>query len=92
MRLLVALLVAVAAAPAPAADRSRALRTEFQRLRPCPSTGQPRGACPGYQVDHIQALKCGGRDELVNLQWLAVEAHREKTRRDMQGCRSRTAD
>lgn len=72
--------------------RSPSVRAEFQRQHPCPSTGQPRGACPGHQVDHIQALKCGGRDELGNLQWLAVEAHKEKTRRDMRGCRSRTAD
>lgn len=83
------LAIALLAGTAESADRSPALRAEFQRQHPCPSTGQPRGACPGYQVDHIQALKCGGRDELGNLQWLAVEAHKEKTRRDMRGCRNR---
>lgn len=89
MKRCTALLLAVAAFAAQAVDRSWAVRAEFQRHHPCPSTEQPRGACPGYQVDHIQALKCGGRDELGNLQWLAVEAHREKTRRDMRGCRTR---
>lgn len=74
---------------ATAADRSRALRAEFQRLNPCPSTGKPRGACPGYHVDHREALVCGGRDELRNLQWLPVAEHREKTRVEVKLCRSR---
>lgn len=72
---------------AAAADRSRALRAEFQRLHPCPSTGKPRGACPGYHVDHREALVCGGRDELRNLQWLPVAEHREKTRVEVKLCR-----
>lgn len=63
-----------------AAERSRSLRAEFQRQNPCPSTGKPRGPCPGYQVDHREALVCGGKDELKNLQWLAIEPHKEKTR------------
>ena len=29
----------------------------------CPSTGKIHGACPGYVVDRIQALKQGGRDD-----------------------------
>lgn len=72
-----------------AADRSRALRAEFQRLHPCPATGAPRGACHGWQVDHREALVCGGRDELGNLQWLTVQEHREKTRAEVKLCRAR---
>lgn len=72
-----------------AADRSRPLRAEFQRSTPCPSTGKPHGPCPGYQVDHREALICGGRDELANLQWLTVAEHREKTRVEVKLCRSR---
>jgi hypothetical protein len=41
--------------------RSSASRREFQHLQPCPSTGRPAGACPGYVVDHIIPLKRGGR-------------------------------
>lgn len=37
--------------------RSGAVRREFQRLHPCPSTGKPTGACAGYVVDHIIPLK-----------------------------------
>lgn len=73
-----------------AADlRSRVLRAEFQRAHPCPSTSKPRGACPGYEVDHREALICGGRDELQNLQWLPVAEHRAKTRVEVKLCRSR---
>lgn len=82
-------LLVFAAAAAIAAPRSPAVRAEFQRVQPCPATGERRGPCPGWQVDHIQALKCGGRDAPDNMQWLTVEAHREKTRRDMRGCRHR---
>lgn len=69
--------------------RSRALRAEFQRLNPCPATGKPRGACPGYEVDHREALICGGKDEMQNLQWLTVAEHREKTKVEVKLCRSR---
>ena len=73
-----------------AADRSRSLRAEFQRLNPCPATGKPRGPCPGYQVDHREALICGGKDEIGNLQWLPIAEHREKTRVEVKLCRPRT--
>lgn len=69
--------------------RGTAAVREFRRANPCPATGQTRGACPGWQVDHVQALVCGGRDEPANLQWLTAQEHREKTRRDMRGCRAR---
>lgn len=71
--------------------RSRAVRAEFQRTHPCPATGERRGACPGYEVDHKEALICGGRDELQNLQWLPVAEHREKTRVEVKLCRPRRA-
>jgi hypothetical protein len=45
---------------------------------PCPSTGRTSGACPGYVVDHVQALKHGGRDEPSNMQWQTVEAAKAK--------------
>lgn len=72
-------------------SRSRALRADFMRSHPCPSTGATKGACPGYQVDHREALVCGGRDELENLQWLSIEEHRAKTRVEVKLCRARPA-
>lgn len=42
----------------------------FKRAHPCPSTGATSGACPGWAMDHVIPLACGGRDEVSNLQWL----------------------
>lgn len=70
------------------AQRSPAERLAFIRENPCPSTGHRRGACPGWEVDHVQALVCGGQDSRYNMQWLSVADHREKTRKDMRGCRA----
>ena len=72
-----------------AAERSRTLRAEFMKANPCPATGATSGPCPGWQVDHREALVCGGRDELGNLQWLAVAEHRAKTRVEVKLCRAR---
>ncbi len=69
--------------------RSRAARAEFQRLNPCPATQERRGACPGWQVDHITPLKCGGADRPENMQWLTIEQHKEKTRREASFCRGK---
>lgn len=69
-------------------ERSRALRAEFIRMHPCPSTGRTTGACPGYQVDHREALICGGRDVMTNLQWLSIPDHRAKTKVEVKLCRT----
>lgn len=89
MRWAAVALLACASLAAVAGERSRTLRAEFQRLHPCPSTGKAAGACPGWEVDHIEALICGGKDEMRNLQWLTVGAHREKTRVEVKLCRPR---
>ncbi len=53
---------------------------EFKREHPCPSTGQTRGACPGWIVDHHQALCVGGADTAANMRWQTVEAAKAKDR------------
>lgn len=68
-------------------ERSAAEVLAFKRANPCPSTGQRRGACPGYQVDHVQPLCSGGPDTKANMQWLSVVDHRVKTRADNRVCR-----
>jgi hypothetical protein len=53
---------------------------EFHRLHPCPSTGNPTGACPGYVADHIVLLKRGGADTPSNMQWQSVADAKAKDR------------
>lgn len=89
MNVLLFSLAMLCALPGLAQERSRSLRAEFHRLNPCPANGQTTGACPGFQVDHREALVCGGKDELSNLQWLSTEEHKEKTRVEVKLCRRR---
>lgn len=69
--------------------RSSAVVAEFKRQHPCPSNGAKRGTCPGWEVDHIDALCAGGPDTVGNLQWLTKQAHAQKTKRDLMLCRLR---
>ena len=68
-------------------NRSHAARAEFTAANPCPATGKPRGKCPGWEVDHVQPLKCGGPDKPANMQWLTVAEHRAKTKAEAKMCR-----
>ena len=58
--------------------RSKAAKDAFMRAHPCPSTGKTNGACPGYVVDHVQALKHGGADAPFNMQWQTTEDAKAK--------------
>lgn len=42
----------------------------FRALHPCPATGQARGRCDGWNIDHVIPLAVGGCDAVSNLQWL----------------------
>lgn len=58
--------------------RSPHAREEFVKSHPCPATGRTSGACPGYVVDHVVALKRGGIDEPANMQWQTKAAAKAK--------------
>lgn len=68
-------------------NRDRAQERAFRAEHPCPATGRTRGACDGWEVDHIQSLCSGGADHPSNLQWIRKEDHRFKTYVDVRECR-----
>jgi hypothetical protein len=52
--------------------RSGAAKDAFKRDNPCPSTGKSSGSCPGYVIDHVNPLECGGADAPSNMRWQTV--------------------
>jgi hypothetical protein len=54
-------------------ERSTAAKDSFKHSNPCPSTGNSSGACPGYVIDHVTALKRGGADAPSNMQWQTID-------------------
>src|ERR1700730_7542204 len=60
--------------------RNSAARRAFRRDNPCPATGLTSGSCPGYVIDHVQALRHGGSDTPGNMAWQTVAEARAKDR------------
>jgi hypothetical protein len=60
--------------------RSSAAKNAFKREHPCPVTGKSSGRCPGYVVDHVNALECGGADAPSNMQWQTAADAKTKDR------------
>jgi hypothetical protein len=58
--------------------RSTAAKNAFKRQHPCPATGQSSGACPGYVIDHVKPLECGGADAPANMQWQTISDGKAK--------------
>lgn len=48
-------------------------------------TGYPHGR-PGYVIDHIRPLACGGADDPSNMQWQTIEEAKAKDRVERIGC------
>jgi hypothetical protein len=73
--------------PAHAGERrSGWTRAAFQRLYPCPETGERRGACPGWVVDHIEPICAGGADIIENMQWQRRAESIDKDRLERAVC------
>lgn len=66
--------------------RSKSAKSAFERQSPCPSTGKTSGRCPGYVVDHINPLECGGADAPSNMQWQTVADGKAKDKTE-RSCR-----
>ena len=67
-------------------QRSQSAKREFAREHPCPSTGQPVPHCPGYVIDHVKALACGGDDAPSNMQWQTVADGKAKDKWELKEC------
>lgn len=70
---------------APRDSRGRFVRSDSARRAFMKSTGYPKGR-PGYVVDHIVPLACGGADAPSNMQWQGVAAAKAKDRVERKGC------
>ncbi len=66
--------------------RGRIRRSEQAKHAFEVQTGYPHGR-PGYLVDHIIPLACGGADSPSNMQWQTVAAAKAKDKVERQGCR-----
>lgn len=68
------------------AIRSVAAKRAFRRQHPCPATGYSTGPCPGYVIDHIKPLACGGPDAPDNMQWQTVPDGKAKDAVERRNC------
>ena|SRR5438552_11139817 len=73
--------IAVPRGVSPRTERSIAARQAFER-----QTGYANGR-PGYMVEHIVPLSCGGTDTPDNMQWLTLAEARRKNRFERARCR-----
>jgi hypothetical protein len=62
-------------------QRSAAARHTFAR-----QTGYPNGR-PGYVIDHIVPLACGGADAPSNMQWQTIAEGKAKDKTERKGCK-----
>lgn len=67
-------------------QRSGAQKNAFKREHPCPANGNNRGRCPGYIIDHIVPLACGGADNPSNMQWQTVQDAKIKDNFELSMC------
>lgn len=82
-----AALLLLAAAPADAKQhRSQVAIAHFKKAHPCPANGATRGKCPGYVIDHVKALACGGPDDPSNMQWQTIAEGKAKDRWELKEC------
>lgn len=52
--------------------RDRQMPSRFAKTWPCPSTGKNEASCPGWAIDHIIPLACGGCDLSYNAAWMPL--------------------
>jgi hypothetical protein len=87
--LMLLLMVAMISSPAEAEyRRSQKAKVAFKRENPCPATGKRKGSCPGYIIDHVIPLACGGMDAPSNMQWQTTADAKAKDKWERRSCSS----
>lgn len=66
--------------------RSQEAKNAFKHAQPCPSNGNRHGSCPGYVIDHVKPLACGGADAPSNMQWQDVASAKAKDKWERKAC------
>lgn len=91
LALVIIALVATLCTAEAATARDPKQRAAFVKTHPCPATmPHSKRSCPGFVVDHIQALDCGGADRPENMQWQTVAEAKAKDRIERRECKNRT--
>jgi hypothetical protein len=72
-------------APVPRDDKSSIQRSAAARHAFARQTGYPNGR-PGYVIDHVVPLACGGTDAPSNMQWQTVAAGKAKDKVERKNC------
>lgn len=67
-------------------QRSQKAKSIFKYTHPCPANGNRSGSCPGFVIDHIKALACGGEDAPSNMQWQTIAEGKAKDKWEMTAC------
>ena len=57
----------------------------FKQTHICPATHKHSQSCPGYVVDHVIALDCGGADKPSNMQYQTIAAGKAKDKIERRG-------
>ena len=66
--------------------KGRFVRSEEAKHQFEVQSGYPHGR-PGYVIDHIRPLACGGADTPSNMQWQTVAEGKAKDAWELRGCR-----
>jgi hypothetical protein len=69
----------------PRDEKGRYIRSSSARARFLRLTGYPNGR-PGYLVDHIIPLSCGGPDTPENMQWQTIDEAKRKDAYERKNC------
>jgi len=69
----------------PRDETGRYIRSSSAKARFMKMTGYPDGR-PGYVVDHIIPLACGGPDTPENMQWQTLEEGKAKDKVERKEC------